>query len=99
MDYCGAEFKIIERAKADLLRKTNIDTSPSEMAVLDEILFRCWQMGWLDRYEKHGRWIDGADGSAFCSECGTEWLSEAARYYNFCPICGARMGAETDGTN
>ena len=44
-------FEVIARAKEDLLRCTNIDTSPSEMAVLDEILFRCWQMGWLDKYE------------------------------------------------
>lgn len=50
--------------------------------------------------EKRGRWVEAStDGAVFCSECGTEWLSEAARYYNFCPICGARMGAETDGTN
>lgn len=44
-------FEVIARAKEDLLQSTNIDTSPDEMAVLDEILFRCWQMGWLDRYE------------------------------------------------
>lgn len=96
MEYCGAEFEIIERAKADLLRKTNIDTHKEEMEVLGDFLFRCWQMGWLDRYEKHGRWIDGADGSAFCSECGTEWLSESVKYYKFCPICGARMEKSDD---
>lgn len=45
-------FEIIDRAKRDLLECTNIDTSPDEMKVLDNFLFRCWQMGWLNWYEK-----------------------------------------------
>lgn len=52
MDICGDNrFEIIAKAKQALLDSTNIDTSPDEMAVLDEILFRCWQMGWLDKYD------------------------------------------------
>ena len=43
-------FEIIGKAKKHLLEATNIDTSPDEMKVLDNFLFRCWQMGWLDRY-------------------------------------------------
>ena len=51
-DICGDNrFEIIERAKADLLDSTNIYTSPKEMEVLDNFLFRCWQMRWLDRYD------------------------------------------------
>ena len=50
-EICGDNrFEIIAKAKAHLLDATNIDTSEDEMAVLDNILFRCWQMGWLDRY-------------------------------------------------
>lgn len=45
-------FEVIGRAKEHLLEATNIETSPDEMAVLDSFLFRCWQMGWLDRYEE-----------------------------------------------
>jgi len=49
---CGDNrFKIIEKAKQDLLRCTNIDTHKEEMDVLDDFLFRCWQMGWLDQYD------------------------------------------------
>lgn len=44
-------FKIIERAKEHILEATNIDTSPDEMKVLDNFLFRCWQIGWLDMYK------------------------------------------------
>lgn len=44
-------FEVIGRAKEHLLEATNIETSPDEMAVLDSFLFRCWQMGWLDRYD------------------------------------------------
>jgi len=52
MDICGDNrFEIIERAKKHLLDATNIDTSADEMKVLDDFLFRCWQMGWLDRYD------------------------------------------------
>ena len=43
-------FEIIDSAKRDLLICTNVDTSPDEMKVLDNFLFRCWQMGWLDQY-------------------------------------------------
>ena len=51
-EVCGdRRFEIINRAKKALLEATNIETSPKEMEVLDNILFRCWQMGWLDRYE------------------------------------------------
>lgn len=42
---------IIERAKQDLFENTNIETAPKEVEVIDSILFRCWQMGWLERYE------------------------------------------------
>lgn len=53
MNYtCGDNrFEIIQKAKEDLLASTNIDSSPDEVAVLDNILFRAWQMGWLDNYE------------------------------------------------
>lgn len=51
-EICGDNrFEMIERAKKHLLDATNIDTSPKEMEVLDDFLFRCWQMGWLDRYD------------------------------------------------
>lgn len=45
-------FEIIAKAKEDLIRSTNIETSEDEMKVLDNFLYRCWQMGWLDRYEE-----------------------------------------------
>lgn len=43
-------FEIIEKAKQDLLNSTNIESSTDEMEVLDNFLFRCWQMGWLNQY-------------------------------------------------
>ena len=44
-------FDIIELAKKDIMNSTNIESSPDEMKVLDNMLFRCWQMGWLDKYD------------------------------------------------
>lgn len=43
-------FAIIEQAKKALIASTNVESSPDEMKVLDSILFRCWQMGWLENY-------------------------------------------------
>lgn len=40
-------FDLIATYKRDLLNCTNIETSPDEMAVIDNILFRFWQMGWF----------------------------------------------------
>ena len=52
METCGDNrFEIIQKAKDHLLASTNINSSPEELAVLDSILFRAWQMGWLDKYE------------------------------------------------
>ena len=49
---CGDNrFEIISKAKEALLESTNIEESPKEMAVLDDFLFRCWQMDWLKMYE------------------------------------------------
>ena len=45
-------FEIINRAKEDIIQSTNIESSEDEMKVLDNFLFRCWQMGWLDKYNK-----------------------------------------------
>lgn len=52
IDVCGDNrFEIIREAKEALIASTNIVQSPKEMAVLNDFLFRCWQMGWLKKYE------------------------------------------------
>lgn len=52
-EVCGDNrFEIIKRAKEDMIDSTNIESSADEMKVLDRFLFRCWQMGWLKKYEK-----------------------------------------------
>ena len=49
---CGDNrFEIIDKAKRDIIAKTNIESSPDEMKVLDSFLFRAWQMGWLGKYD------------------------------------------------
>ena len=40
-------FEMIERVKNYLKEATNIETSEDEMKVIDNILFRFWQMDWL----------------------------------------------------
>ena len=47
-------FVLIEKYKQRLIESTNIESRPEEMEVLDSILFRFWQMGWLDKLEEVG---------------------------------------------
>ena len=55
-DVCGDNrFELIEKYKNKLLDGTNIDKSKDEMAVIDSILFRFWQMRWLDKLEQFDR--------------------------------------------
>ena len=50
-------FEVIAAYKKMLTERTNIKTSPDEMAVIDNVLFRFWQFGWLPPVP-HGRLID-----------------------------------------
>lgn len=51
-EVCGDNrFELIEKYKRKLIEATNIEASQDEMAVLDEILFRFWQVGWLKKLE------------------------------------------------
>ena len=53
---CGDNrFEIISKANEDILKSTNISSSEDEMKVLDSFLFRCWQMGWLDKYNVNNK--------------------------------------------
>lgn len=55
-EVCGDNrFELIEKYKNKLLDGTNIDKSKDEMAVIDSILFRFWQMRWLDKLEQFDR--------------------------------------------
>ena len=47
-------FEIIAAYKKKLIESTNIQSSPEEMEVIDNILFRFWQMRWLPPIP-HGR--------------------------------------------
>ena len=50
-EICGDNrFEIIAKYKQALINATNIESRPEEMAVLDSVLFRFWQMGWLEHW-------------------------------------------------
>lgn len=77
---CGDNrFELIAKARAMLVEDTNIEDRPDEMAILDSILFRCWQMGWLDRLgaetcHNASKVMDEHGQARFaCSECGA-WI-------------------------
>lgn len=48
-----ARFEMIARIKKVLILNTNIETRKEEMDVIDSILFRLWQMGWLEIIDKN----------------------------------------------
>ena len=58
-DFCDDNrFELIEKYKQKLIDETNIESAPDEMKVLDNIMFRIWQMGWLDKLEQTAQqWI------------------------------------------
>lgn len=105
-DICGDNrFKIIASAKQRLIEATNIESRPEEMAVIDSILFRMWQMGWLPGCERDERTchavIVDSGAAAICSACGTIiekpetrfvlTLWNHSKFMNYCPTCGAKV--------
>ena len=90
MEICGDNrFEIIAKAKADLLEGTNIETDEAEMAVIDNILFRCWQMGWLDRYDRKTEpTISKMEQveTMSCQEC-KHFHENAVMYLDQCDFC------------
>ena len=53
-EMCGDNrFELINKYKQKLIKATNIETAKDEMKVIDNILFRFWQMGWLGMLENY----------------------------------------------
>lgn len=79
-------FEIIADYKRRLVEETNIETKPEEMAVLDSILFRFWQMGWLTEQEPVKPIAEGKRPYRWfrCGNC------EEPLYglWNYCQKCG-----------
>lgn len=77
-------FEIIASYKKVLVESTNIETSPDEMAVIDNVLFRFWQMGWLNPHKTN------ADRIRAMTDEGL------ARFFDFeaflCPWCDVSCG-------
>lgn len=82
IDICNDDrFKLIEEAKRRLLESTNIEDRPEELAALDSILFRFWQMGWLDQLRK-------ANGAGTCKgEIDTDYFECKLTTFE-CKNCG-----------
>ena len=87
-DTCGDDrFELIATARAKLLDATNIESRPEEVAILDSILFRCWQMGWLDSLrENNNRYFElfGTPERAARTLAG---ICESCKYGD-CVTCG-----------
>ena len=95
----GSQFEIIANAKQALLDSTNIDTSPNEMACLDSFLFRCWQMGWLDKYEKDLVEVVRCKDCKYWVEEGNEAFGHAKFCNHDCSLGGQGVKKPTDFCN
>lgn len=106
-DICGDNrFETIAEYKKQLIEGTNIASCPEEMAVIDSILFRFWQMGWIPAADveprRYAEWISpDVNVVATCSACGTaapyDVDGDIIMYWpnlNFCPYCGCKMNVE-----
>lgn len=102
MNYvCGDNrFEIIERYKKELISATNIECSPDEMAVIDNILFRFWQKGWLKEHEAVEPSFKQDEKGIFvwcCGSCGAymyhiyDGIDKAKEYAKFCRKCGRQV--------
>jgi len=71
-DICDDDrFELIAKYKNKLIESTNIETNVDEMNVIDNILFRFWQMGWLDKLELEQDPCEDCmfeEGSKYCIE-------------------------------
>ena len=55
-------YELIKKYKQKLIEATNIESREDEMKVIDNILFRFWQIGWLDR-------LEGVCFDEWCDDC------------------------------
>lgn len=92
-------FETIAKAKRAILDGTNIETDEDEMKVLDNILFRCWQMGWLDKYDdtkNQTRWTPCSERLPSKEDCPMDCL--VTRKSNFIGNYVDMAVAEANGT-
>lgn len=76
-------------------QKPNIESSPEEMKVLDSFLFRCWQMGWLSKYDV----IVPEQKPAELSEEETKDLVHILKVLDDCYVYGKHDLSKTDHDN
>lgn len=94
-------FELIQKYKEKLIQGTNIETAKDEVNVIDNILFRFWQMGWLESLEKQVPKKPTFEGKGFdengnitydtwiCPCCGEEYEVDCyCNDYKYCPWCG-----------
>ena len=87
-EVCGDNrFELIQKYKEKLIEATNIETSKDEMNVIDSVLFRFWQMGWLDRLEEYEQLTEDFERA----------LYYAGKNNNVCNFCTKDCGEVVDG--
>ena len=93
-EQCGDDrFEIINETKQYIINATNIETSPEEMAVLDSICFRLWQLGLTKRKKDK---LDKLNDKATPKKIIPQWRKgyDPKLYYPksfHCPSCGRRL--------
>lgn len=83
-------FVLIKKYKQKLIEGTNISDSPEDMAAINSILFRFWQMGWLDKLEEEPHWIPVTEDTP--TEDGDYWCTFGAKTGWFVDWCSWYQG-------
>ena len=89
-DYAGCECDRILVDAADKIEEL-VDRCAryaEEIAVLREKRKRTYGR-WEPCFDENEHWRRGIGK---CSECGQEFYAHAINRYNFCPMCGTKMG-------
>lgn len=99
---CGTpsdnRFDLIETAKKRLTEATNIESFPDEMKVLDSILSRMWQLGWLPeskiRESTRDVLLEMRDSPDETVRSFAKRISYSMARDNYCNICGRSLRDE-----
>lgn len=85
IECCDDRFEIIKRAREHIIDVTNIESSPEEMKVLDNFLFRCWQMHWLKNdfhqlEKENAKLKEQIEKMKSCINCKYDYLNDDECY-------------------
>lgn len=87
------ELDLIDRNELEKILQSMVPKeNENNLVSLEKVIEKLKEVPTVDSEPiRHGKWLEGADGSCMCSECG-KVVRYTIGYY--CPNCGAKMEGE-----